>query len=75
MMSTYCIAKNLPIRVIFMEDHIPLRTDRSQVLGRQTSKLSLWDVVFHENNSNTNQINKKIELFLSGRRCQKKDSN
>ena len=51
MMSTYCIAKNLPIRVIFMGDHIPLRTDRSQVLGRQTSKLSLWDVVFHENNS------------------------
>ena len=51
MMSTYSIAKNLPIRVIFMEDHIPIRTDRSQVLGRQTSKLSLWDVVFHENNS------------------------
>ena len=49
MMSTNCIAKNLSIRVIFMEDHIPIRIYRSQVLGRQTSKLSLWDVVFHEN--------------------------
>ena len=30
-----------------MEDHIPIRTDRSLLLGRQTSKWSLWDVVFH----------------------------
>ena len=37
-------------RVIFMEDHIPIRPDRS-LLGRQTFKWSLWDVVFHENNS------------------------
>ena len=38
-------------RVIFMEDHITIRTDRSLLLGRQTSKWSLWYVVFHENNS------------------------
>ena len=25
-------------RVIFMEDHIPERPDRSQLIGRQTSK-------------------------------------
>ena len=41
--------QNVP--VILMEDHIPIRPDRSLLLGRQTSKLSLWDVVFHENNS------------------------
>ena len=34
-----------------MEDHIPLRPDRSLLLGRQTSKWSSWDLVFHENNS------------------------
>ena len=34
-----------------MEDHIPLRPDRSLLLGRQTFKLSLWDVVFNENDS------------------------
>ena len=36
-----------------MEDHIPIRPDRSLLLGKQTSnsKWSLWDVVFHENNS------------------------
>ena len=34
-----------------MEDHIPIRPDRSLLIGRQTSKWSLWDVVFHENNS------------------------
>ena len=34
-----------------MEDHIQIRSDRSLLLGRQTSKLSLWDVDFHENNS------------------------
>ena len=38
-------------RVIFIEDHIPIRPDRSLLLGRQTSKWSFWDVVFHENNS------------------------
>ena len=34
-----------------MDDHIPLRPDRSLLLGRQTSKWSLWDVVIHENDS------------------------
>ena len=34
-----------------MEDHIPIRPDRSLLFGRQTSKWSIWDVVFHENNS------------------------
>ena len=38
-------------RVIIMEDHIPIRQDRSLLLGKQTSKRSLWDVVFHEKNS------------------------
>ena len=33
-----------------MENHIPIRPD-SLLLGRQTSKWTLWDVVFHENNS------------------------
>ena len=37
-------------RVIFMEDHIPIRLDRSLLLGSQTSKWHLWDVIFHENN-------------------------
>ena len=36
-----------------MEDRIPIRSDRSLLLGRQTSKWSLCDVVFHENNSNS----------------------
>ena len=36
-------------RAIFMED--PIRPDRSLLLGRQTSKWSLLDVVFHENDS------------------------
>ena len=31
------------LRVIFMDDHIPIRPDRSLLLGRQTSKWSLWD--------------------------------
>ena len=39
------------IRVIFMEDQILIRPDRSLQLDRQTSKWSLWDVVFHENKS------------------------
>ena len=34
-----------------MEDHIPIRPDRTLLIGRQTSKWSLWDVVFHENDS------------------------
>ena len=37
--------------VIFMEDHIPESPDRSLIIGRQTFKWSLWDVVFNENNS------------------------
>ena len=37
-------------RVIFMEDHIPIRPDTSLLLGTQTSKCSLWNVVLHENN-------------------------
>ena len=32
-------------RVIFMEDHIPIRPDRSLILSRQASNWSLWDVV------------------------------
>ena len=32
-------------------DHIPIRPDRSLQLGRQTSKWSYWDVVFHKNYS------------------------
>ena len=31
-----------------MEEHIPIRPDRSLLLGRQASKWSLWDMVFHE---------------------------
>ena len=38
-------------RVIFMEDHIAVRPDISLLLGRHTSKWSLWDVVFLENDS------------------------
>ena len=34
-----------------MEDQIPKRPDRSLLIGRQTSKWSLWDVFFLENNS------------------------
>ena len=48
-MSYY--AARILYRVIFMEDHIQIRPDRSLLLGRQTSKLSLWDVGFHENKS------------------------
>ena len=43
----------MPLRLIHMEDHMPIRPDRSLQLGRQTSKWSLWDVVFHENNSDS----------------------
>ena len=32
-----------------MEDHILERPDRSILIVRQTSKWSLWDVIFHEN--------------------------
>ena len=41
-----------------MEDHIPMRPDRSLLLGRQISKWSLWDVIFHENQS-------KVGLFTT----------
>ena len=52
MISDRTMAFRLLLTVIFMEDHIPIRPDRSLLLGRETSKWSLWDVVFHENNSN-----------------------
>ena len=35
-----------------MEDPIPIKPDRSLLLGRQTSKWSLSDVAFQENNFN-----------------------
>ena len=38
-----------------MEDHIPERPDKS-IIGRHTSKWSLWDVVFIENNSTCKSI-------------------
>ena len=38
-------------RVIFMEDHIPIRLDRGLLFVRQTSKWTLLDVVFHKNYS------------------------
>ena len=34
-----------------MEDHVPIRPDRSLLIDRNTSKWSLWDVVIHENYS------------------------
>ena len=39
-----------------MEDHTPIRPDRSLLFGRQTSKWSLWEVDFHENNYNITAI-------------------
>ena len=33
-----------------MQDNIPIRPDRTILIGRQTSKWSLRDVVFDENN-------------------------
>ena len=39
-----------------MEDHIPIRPDRSLLLGRQTSKWSLWDVVVHENTETDKEV-------------------
>ena len=48
--------------VIFMEDHNPVRPDRCLLLGRQTSKWSLLDVVFHENNS-TGNLTKIYKFF------------
>ena len=41
--------KFLGISLIFMEDHNSIRPDRSLLIGRQTCKWSLMDVVFHEN--------------------------
>ena len=45
--------KNFPYlcRLTFEEDYIPMSPNRSLLLGRQTSKWSLRDMVFHENNS------------------------
>ena len=41
------------IRGIFMEDHPPIRQDRS-LLGKLISKWDyLWDVFLHENNSSS----------------------
>ena len=40
---------NFKNRVIFLEDHISISPDGSRRLGRQTSKRSFWDVVFHKN--------------------------
>ena len=56
--STETIANSTAtgITVIFMEDHIQIRPDRSLLLSRQTSKCSLWDVVFHENNSTLKNV-------------------
>ena len=34
-----------------MEDHIPIRPDRSLLIDRNTSEWSFWDVVIHENYS------------------------
>ena len=48
-------------RAIFMEDHIPERANRSLLIGRQTSKWSLWDVVFHENYSISDLCMQKID--------------
>ena len=48
-----------------MEDHIPLRPDGSLLKGRQTSKQSSCDAVFHENNFNSGlktAMNKKQKL-------------
>ena len=47
-----------------MEDHIPIRPDRSLVLGTQSSKVSLWDVVFHENNSINVYRTKYFESYI-----------
>ena len=40
-----------------MEDPIPERPDRSLLIGRQICKWSLWDVVFHENDSTCDYVN------------------
>ena len=47
-----------------MEDHIPIRPDVNLLLGIQTSKGSLWNVVFHENNSNIFKCDKISRLWL-----------
>ena len=49
------LSSQILFRVIFMEDHIPLRPGNSLVNGRQTSKWSLWDVIFHENSTKTHK--------------------
>ena len=40
----------IKVRVISWKNTIPVSPDRILLLVRQTSKWSLWDVVFHENN-------------------------
>ena len=53
MISDRTMAFRLLLTVIFMEDHIPIRPDRSLLSGRQTSigPLWVWDVVLHEKTS------------------------
>ena len=52
-----------------MEDHIQLKPDRVQLLGRQTYKWPLWDVVFHGNTSTLKEMDflvcKILRLYLS----------
>ena len=55
----YFLSLLLSSRVILREDHIPERPDKSLLISRQTSKWSLRDMVFQENNSNTT-----LEVFL-----------
>ena len=52
-----------------MEDHIPIRPDRSLLLGRQTSKRSLWDVVVHENTETDKEVYRR-ELLNQPMRVQ-----
>ena len=49
-----------------MDDYIPLRPDRSLLFGRQTSKWSSWDLVFHENYSIC-IVNHPLVLFYKDR--------
>ena len=64
------MAFRLLLTVIFMEDHIPIRPDRSLLLGRETSKWSLWDVVFHENNSTYSLSNSQSRVAIASK-CKK----
>ena len=62
--STETIANSTAtgIRVIFMEDYIQIRPDRCLLLGRQTSKQSSWDLVFHENDSKLTFTKKYLKM-------------